>query len=196
VADNYAAPIANTQITFDSKDKGSGVQRPRTLGLFYALANSQAITRPADTTAYAANDLVANNTTAGSVVYTAITIAWESAAPVMIPRLRLFSNHTTGLAGVAFNVRLWSSAPAYTNGDNGAYAITTGAANHVAKFQGTFEQFTDGAFAECALLAGDFLTHVPSSTTIVWDLQTLTAFTPQSGKTFTLFIEALQGGIG
>ncbi|HEY3695141.1 hypothetical protein [Phenylobacterium sp.] len=147
------------------------------------------LTRPANTTAYTANNLVGSSVTAGSVVVPSFTAARIAAGSFRVAELRLASNHTTGLAGVQVTVRLWTAAPTYTNGDGGAYAVATSGAgvNYLGTFVGTFEQFADGAAAILSSQSG-FVRSVKlaSGQTVYWDLQALTAFTPQSGKTFTL----------
>lgn len=155
------------------------------------------LTRPADTAVYAANDLVANSTTAGSVVVPSFTAMRVAANGVVqgatIPKLLLLSNHTTGLSGIGVAVRLWSAAPTYTNGDNGAYAVATGGAGYLGKYTGTFEQFGDGAAAELIPVTGPFeAIKLASGQLIYWDLQVTGAPTPQSGKTFTLVPQILQ----
>lgn len=155
------------------------------------------LTRPADTTAYSANDLVASSTTAGTVVVPSFALniynVTSGAGNGFITRLRLASNHTTGLAAIDVAVRLWAVAPTYTNGDNGAYAVATGAAGYLGKFTGTCEQFADGAVCNLSLAVGQHISvKLASTNDVYWDLQAVTGFTPQSGKTFTLTPEIVQ----
>lgn len=159
-----------------------------------ATANpTSVLTRPANTTAYTALDLIASSTTAGSVVAPTITVAATAACSSDIALLKLTSNHTTGLAGVSVSVRLWTTAPTYTNGDNGGYAVATGAAGYVGKWSGVFEQDADGARATLTPEGGFPVSlKLASGTTAAWDLQTNADFTPQSGKTFTLTAYAKQ----
>lgn len=161
----------------------------------YTSNRTSVLTRPSDTTAYAINDLIASSVTAGSIVVPPVVFYRDqyNRAGGMIVRLRIVSNHTTGLSGVAVVVRVWAAAPTFTNGDNGAYAVATGAANYLGKFAGTFEQFADGAVAELVPSVGSVVGVVGAvAGSIYWDLQTSTAFTPQSGKTFTLTAEVDQ----
>lgn len=154
---------------------------------------SQTFTRPADTVAYAASDMVANSTTAASVAYGALTAARVAAGSFRISRLRLYSNTTSGLSGITFRVRLWSAQPSYANGDNNTYVPSVGAANYLGSFTGAFEQFGDGACAIMAPDSGPSLTcKLGAGQSIYWDIQTLAAFTPQSGKTFTIVAETDQ----
>lgn len=80
-------------------------------------------TRPADTTAYAANDLIANDTTAGSVTPLTFTTS-RVVGQGTISAVRMYKS---GPTATNFNVtlHLFSTAPTVTNGDNGAFAIDT-----------------------------------------------------------------------
>jgi hypothetical protein len=151
------------------------------------------LTRPADTTAYAVSDLVASSTTAGSVAVPSGSMVRVAAGSGLLAQMNLYSSHTTGLSGTTMTVRLWSAAPTYTNGDNGAYAVATGAASFIAKFSGTFEQFADGAVAVLTPNSGTaLLLKLAAGQTVYWDLQTNAIFTPQSGATFTLVPQIAQ----
>ena len=154
---------------------------------------SGTLTHASGTTAYAANDLVASHGTAGSVSVPTVSIMRVDGGSGSIPKLLLRSNHTTGLSAISVAVRLWSAAPTYTNGDNGAYAVATGAASFLGKFTGTFEQFGDGAVAELEPSVGSLSSlKLASGQLVYWDLQATTAFTPQAAKTFTLIPQVLQ----
>lgn len=149
------------------------------------------LTRPANTTAYTANKLIASSTTAGSVVVPSFAIA-TSAGGVIIPRVRLLSNVTTGWGGVNLQINLWSAAPTFTNGDNGAYAVATGNAGWLANFLVSLTQFGDGASGAGPLTgANEAVIKLASGTSIFWDLQILSAATPISGQTFTIIPELL-----
>ena len=174
------------------RDNGDG-SYAEVVGVGHTENPSSVLTRPADTTAYTANDLVASNTTAGSVVVPSVTVMRSDGGGASIPKLLLLSNHATGLSGVGVTVRLWSVAPTYTNGDNGAYAVATGGAGYLGKFTGTFEQFGDGAAAELVPAVGSFeAIKLAAGQLLYWDLQITSAATPQSGKTFTLVPQVLQ----
>lgn len=149
---------------------------------------SGALTRPADAVAYAASDLVANNTVAASVVVPAVTVARVAAGSGLIRSALLKSNHTAGLDAINFTVDLWTAAPTFTNGDNGAYAVATNGDKWLGSLSGTFRQFADGASAMCAVDSGlpEIAFKLASGTDIFWTLRTNAAFTPQSAKTFNL----------
>jgi hypothetical protein len=150
------------------------------------------LTRSANVTAYATGQLVANNTTAGSVVVPSFVIA-TSAGGAIIPRLRLLTNASTGWNGVNFSINLWRAAPTYTNGDGGAYSPATGSAGWLANFLiSGMTQFGDGAVGSGSIATANEMTiKLPSGTAIFWDLQILSTATPISGQTFTLTAELL-----
>lgn len=85
-------------------------------------ATTSTFTRPNDTTAYTALDLVANSTTAGSVVPLSLTIPGGSRA---VEWLRATVNHSNAVVTLSqFNVHLFKDSPSVTNGDNGAFSAT------------------------------------------------------------------------
>lgn len=85
-----------------------------------AKSNTATFTRPNDTTAYAANDLVANNTTAASVAALSLSFGDLSGS---LRRIRLTTSNATITNG-SFLIWLFGADPsgAVTNGDNGALA--------------------------------------------------------------------------
>lgn len=145
------------------------------------------LTRPANTTAYAQGELIASSTTAGSVVVPSIPLG----PSIVLARVRLATNVTTGWGGASLTVTLWSSAPTYTNGDGGAYApATTGAGTYmVAQFPITLTQFADGAAGNGALAVGNAVL-LPGGT-YYWDIEDTNSagLTPISQQTFTLTAE-------
>jgi hypothetical protein len=150
------------------------------------------MTRPANNTAYASGQLVADNVTAGSIGAHSFAIA-TSGGGAVIPRLRLRTNAASGWSGVNFSINLWSTAPTYTNGDGGVYAPATGVANWLATYLvSAMTQFGDGAVgAGGVATANEMMIKLASGTAIFWDLQILSAATPFSGQTFTLTAEIL-----
>lgn len=153
---------------------------------------SQTFTRLANTTAYTAGKLVANNATAGSVAYGAIAVSRVAAGGFQIDRCRLVTNHTTGLAGINFRTRLWTAQPVYAVGDGGTYGIATGGSGYLGSYTGACEQFGDYAVAIMAPDVASACVRLASGQTIYWDLMCVDAFTPQSGKTFQLICETKQ----
>lgn len=78
-------------------------------------------TRPADTTAYAAGDLVANSTTAGSVAPVELVGAARAAGEaIRVERLRLRKS-APGLTNAVFRIHLFRKSPVVSVGDNGVF---------------------------------------------------------------------------
>ena len=160
------------------------------------LTSASTLTRPANTTAYAAGQLVASNVTAGSIVVPSLAVALNNAGSGIVKRLRLRASQTTGLtAATSFGVDLWTAAPTFTNGDGGAYVVATGSASWLGTFTfGSMFQAGDGAFAAAAPDVGQEIWFVcgAGSSNLYWSLFTNSAFTPTSGETFVLTAELAQ----
>lgn len=165
-----------------------------------ALANPSAnFTRPADTTAYASGDLVANSTTAGSVVALSWTASRVAAGSFMIRRARLKkSTTTTSLA--AFRLHLYAADPALStgilNGDNGAWST-----NH-SSYLGSIDLDISGsggrAFRDSAGVLGapqagaEVSVKLGSGSTIYGLLEARAAYAPGNAEVFTVELEVLQ----
>lgn len=151
-------------------------------------SNLATFTRPADTTAYAAGDLVANSTTAASVA--ALSILWGGGKlNGSLARIRLSTSNATITNG---NFQLWvfaadpSAAP--TNGDNGALAglsFSTYSLLHVAPINLSASMSGVGGWGE-ATYDRDLI-HVPGQ--IYCLLEARAAYTPASAEVFSLQIE-------
>lgn len=164
---------------------------------FFAVAGAAPITRPANVTAYTANDAVANSATAGSVVAMSFSVPDINDAPVSIERLRLLSTDT-GVATIQFRAWLFSSDPTASSGvgggDNAAWSQKQ--AGFIGSMQGTFRAFSDGAAACCIPDEGSRVITNPLSggKTIYMLLQTLGGFTPSANSTtFSGTLEGFQG---
>lgn len=143
---------------------------------------SNSFTRPSDTTAYAANDLVANSTTAGSVVPLSFTLPTNA----LITSVTL-SKSTSTATNANFTVHLFGSSPTVSNGDNGAFAPTFSNYLGAAAVDSTGSLFNNNAGAvnrlsNNALAAGG---------TIYALILAVAAYTPASAEVFTVTI----GGI-
>jgi len=157
------------------------------------LSPPSTLTLPAVTTAYTANQLIANNATAASVVVPSIPFPPVPGGTVT-PRLRLDTNDAAspGWGGVTIQIDLWSAAPTFNNGDRAAWSIKTGSNNHIATFTCVMSTAqSDGAWSECAPNYGTFVA-IPSPLTVYWTLEAITASgTVTASKTFTLTPESL-----
>lgn len=208
---SIGAPASSTSLTAGQKTSAASIpvvlasdqsQLPAALtagagslktGMVFANPSS-VLTRPADTTAYSANDLVASSTIAGSVTVPSFTATPNTGGSGSITKLRLYTNRITGMAGVQLLIELWVAAPTFNNGDNGAYSVHTGAASFLGRFTVTsMVQVDDGAYGVALPDLGNAVDFVlASSPSVFWTLETLSAFTPASAQTFTLVPEIRQ----
>ena len=147
-------------------------------------------TRPADTTAYAVNDLIANSTTAGSVAAMQLTASRVAAGNFQGYRVRLKKSTTT--TGAQFAVYCYSSVPTCANGDNGAFSTTE--SGFLGKFiVSAMEGFTDGATGIGVPEYGSALSVALGSGQVIYCLvKALTAYTPGNAEVFTLTLEENQ----
>lgn len=158
----------------------------------WAVASAN-FTRPADTTAYASGDLVANNTTAGSVAALSLTIARGNDLLFCVRRVRLKKSNAT-LTNASFRVHFHRTAPTPTNGDNGAWLTTE--AGYLGSVDVTVDKaFADGAKGLGAFAAGAEIVAQPTSgaQTIFALIEARAAYTPASAEVFTLEVEGIQG---
>jgi hypothetical protein len=149
--------------------------------------------RPANTTAYASGDLVANNTTAGSVTVLTFNNATRIAAGSGMVRRARIKKSDVGVASAAFRVHLFSAAPTVTNGDNGVLSMT-GLASYLGALDVIVDQaFTDGAFGAGLPRSGSEITfRLASGSTIYGLLEARGAYPPANAETFTVELEILQ----
>lgn len=153
------------------------------------------LTRPNDTSAYAANDLIASSITAGSVVVPSCVVARQAnPGSALTGGFRLYTNVTTGWDAAQLKVRFWAVAPTYSAGDNSAYAVATGARQYLGEGTVTLTQYGDGAAGRGAPSVGSFFAFkLTNTTSVFWDLQDISgALTPIANQTFTLVPEMLQ----
>lgn len=158
--------------TFPSRPQGS------------ASAN---FSRPADTTAYASGDLVAQSTTAGDCDAMEFALAADRGGHVHIHRVRLIKSGVS-TTNAAFRVHFFTSAPTFSNGDNGAFVC-----NNPSDYLGSIDVTIGLAFASDAVGWGGALTDALSiaedlgvGATIYAAIEARGAYTPESGETFTL----------
>ena len=149
---------------------------------------SVSFTRPNDTTAYASGDLVANSTTAGSVVPMTFRVGRTPKAGGMIRRARIRKSGTS-TTNASFRIHLYIASPTPANGDNGAWS-TDQATNYVGAIDVTIDKaFTDGA-------AGNGVPQVGSEINFTYEtyyalLEARGAYTPAAQEVFTVDLEIL-----
>lgn len=156
---------------------------------------SSNFTRPSDTTAYASGDLVANSTTAGSVVPLSWTVG-NADEGMMVKRIRIKKSGTT-VTNASFRVHLYESSPTCSNGDNGTWLTT------VSNYMGCMDITVDKAFSDAAAGVGSVpsgngteivLSVLTGATdkTIYGLVEARAAYTPASGEIFTVILELIK----
>ena len=153
---------------------------------------SATFTRPADTTAYASGDLVANSTTPGSVTPMEFTVARGELGSGMIRRARIRKSDT-GITNANFRLHLYNTSPTPSNGDNGAW-LSNKSADYVGAIDITVDRvFTDGAAGNGVPISGAEINfRLPSGPNIYGLLEARGAYTPASAESFTVELEVLQ----
>lgn len=147
---------------------------------------SVSFTRPSDTTAYAAGDLVANSTTAASVV----PLTWNTSSPsgaFKIMGVRLLKT-AASVTNAQFRVHLYSATPTIaTAGDNSAFASNvSGNAGWLGSFDGTMvASHADGAAVVC-LPTLQVPSRVAEGAALFGLVVALAAYTPASAEVFTV----------
>lgn len=150
--------------------------------------SSASFTRPNDTTAYAANDLVANSTTAGSVVPMTFGFPTGPGNSIWIRAAKVQKSGTTP-TNANFHIRLYGSSPTVANGDNGAWS------SNIASYAGKIdvaiaEAFTDGCVISDSLSELADL-HMRTSNGIIYGLLVAdAAYTPIANEVFTVTLIA------
>jgi hypothetical protein len=146
-------------------------------------------TRPADTTAYASGDLVANSTTAGSVIPMTFSIRPENRGS-MIRRARIKKTGTS-IASASFRLHIYETVGiTCANGDNGVWS-TNNMINYVGSIDITLDKaFTDGAQGVGAPSSGSELNYDIGSCFGL--LEARGAYTPASAEVFTVELEMVR----
>lgn len=140
---------------------------------------SDSFSRPANTTAYTAGDLVANNATAGSVV--PLTFS-TGRGGLRIKGVLVSKTDETDVANSDFSLHLFGSSPTVANGDNGALSYDL--SDKFADIDlDTMVAATDKAWALSTGLDYNWYT---ASGVIYGLLEADGAYTPASGETFSV----------
>lgn len=158
--------------------------------------SAASFTRPADTTAYASGDLVANSTTAASVVPLTFYIPRFVPGRCAIRRFHLRKSGT-GVSNAAFRLHLFTAIPTFaTNGDNDPISgNTSGIADRIGALDLTsMFALADGAVGDGVPLVGpeliaQFELSGADSTgqarvALYGVLEARGAYTPASGEVF------------
>lgn len=148
-------------------------------------------TRPADTTAYASGDLMANSTTAGSVVpMTFKDVVRSPGAHAQLRRVRVYTS-STSVTNAAFRVHLYDAASiTCANGDNAAWS-TNRASGYLGSVDVTVDKaMTDGA---CGAATAEInFSPALTTTNILGLMEARGAYTPTSAGVFNVVLELAQ----
>lgn len=177
---------------FDDENLGQRMQAVVAIPVASAVPTAS-FTRPADTTAYAVGDLVANSTTAGSVVPMQVQCARRDGGTGQILRVRLRKSGAI-LTNASFRAHFYRTSPTPTNGDNGAW-LTTGALTYLGAFDITMDRaFSDGAHGDGMPLNGSVLIFAADAASSVLHvlIEARAAYTPVSGEVFTIAVETVR----
>ncbi|WP_375460026.1 hypothetical protein [uncultured Enterovirga sp.] len=155
---------------------------------------SAGFSRPADTTPYIDGDLVANSTTAGLIVPLALPVGREGEGRVcgIIGKARL-KKTGANIAARGFRAHFFQDSPTAASGDNAPFS--TSASNYLgfSLFTQEFKTFTDGKVSLASDWSGRMMFDCPAGTENIYALLEVSdAYTPASGETFTLTIEAVR----
>lgn len=190
MANNYTIVDATEQTTLSAEDIGSSVKVPIVRATGYIPAVYVTVTRPADTNAYAANDAIANATSAATLASAAL--GRTATGTGLIVGLTLQNSNAAATHRVELDLY---NASITAKNDN---AEATRLAADKLKFIGTItlpalaKKTTNSDQTE----ASDFTIRVPfqcaGSSTIYFVVRTLDAHTPASGTTYTFGFHCAQ----
>lgn len=151
--------------------------------------------RPTDTTQYAADDLIANSTTAGSVVPLSFTVNTLGSGRPMDILGATISKSTNTKTAASFMLDLFSALPTVTNGDNGAYSVATNADTYLGSVAIDMSTVgstgvipADNKLNAVAMSATPLRINGPTATTIYGLLRAVGAYAPGNAENFTVGI--------
>lgn len=150
----------------------------------YALVQAT-FTRPADTTAYASGDLVANSTTAGSVAMMTFTPSQlNSRRSGKIKGARL-QKSAASVTNASFRLHLFAATKTFTNGDNGAI-VANSSAGYIGAIDIDLSSGSSAVFGTPVTKdsASVDLPFRVNSNAIYGVLEARGAYTPASGEVF------------
>lgn len=156
----------------------------------YSSRVSASFTRPANTTAYASGQLVANSTTAGSVTPLVLQAARVNGGSGRLLRANLLKSGTS-VTNASFRVHVYKTLPTPANGDGGAWSTTQ--SNYLGAFDVVVDKaFTDGAAGNGIPLVGTAIVFDTVTGANLYGLvEARAAYTPASAEVFTVTLEAL-----
>lgn len=158
------------------------------------------ITRPSNTTAYAAGDVIGiadagTPANAGSAIHTLSSIG-PSAGFVTIQSVELFIGNTSVPSGMSsFRLHLYTASPTAIL-DNAAFDLVSG---DVSGYVGYIDLPTPQDFGSTLYSQADYsgrlIKLATASTTLYAQLETKGAYTPASGTLYTLRVKTLEAAL-
>lgn len=187
---------SNADVTIATEDRG---------GVHYQLAlvassvlKQATYTRPADTTAYAAGDVLSDSTSAGTyLTFSGVATTNGGGAEVVGVTIVDDANQTTKL-----QVQLWlfDTAPGATLNDNAALALSDTDMSHLVAIIPVSNVYVgntaSGASGNCALVTAGQVYKVACAsgdTALYGVLVVQNAYTPVSGESLTVKLHLAQG---
>jgi hypothetical protein len=151
------------------------------------------ITRPSDTTAYAAGDVVGD--TSGSAIIT-LAVAGPAGGSVLVQSASLlFSDNAVPIGAGAFRLHLYSVAPTAI-ADNAPFDLVGGdRAGYLGYVDLSAPADLGSSLYSQADYSGRLVQLATGSTSCYVEIETRSAFTPVSASTVTLVINALEAGL-
>jgi hypothetical protein len=167
----------NTSLTVDGK----------------AYRSTATITRPSNTTAYTAGDVVGN--TGGSAIIS-LTSAGPSGGFVLVQSVSLvFSNSTVPAGMGAFRIHMYSASPTAI-ADNAAFNLVSGERD---TYMGYIDLPTPQDFGSTLYTQADYVGRLvklaAASSSLFAEIETRGAYTPVSASTISLRINTLEAGL-
>ena len=158
-----------------------------------AFRSSITFSRPSNTTAYVAGDVI--GTAAGSAIHT-LTNVGPSGGYVLIQSIAMATHDTSVPAGMAsFRVHFYNVSPTAI-ADNAAFDLLT--TDH-GKYLGYVDLPTPQDFGSSIYTQTDYSGRLvklaTGSTSLFIEIETRGAFTPASGTTFDVAVLTLEAGL-
>jgi len=158
-----------------------------------AYRSAVTVTRPSNTTAYTAGDVIGD--TSGSAIITLSNIG-PSGGYVLLQSVRLFIGNTSVPAGMSgFRLHLYTASPTAI-ADNAAFDLVSG---EVANYAGYIDLPTPQDLGSTLFTQADYcgtaVKLASASTSLFAELETRGAYTPASGTTYNLRVMTLEAGL-
>lgn len=158
-----------------------------------AYRSTVTITRPSNTTAYTAGDVVGD--TGGSAILTLSSVG-PSGGFVLIQSISLVFSDSTVPSGMgSFRIHLYSATPTAI-ADNAAFDLVSG---ERANYMGYIDMPTPQDFGSTLYTQADYpgrlVKLAAASTSLFAEIETRGAYTPVSASTVTLRVNTLEAGL-